>query len=100
MEKLTAMKVCQQLDIAPQTLNNWYKWYSSSEFKKPEGMPELPPYEQAGPRAPRFWSEEAVEQLRVFKEWIPKGRGGVMGSYTARFWGSRGKRALKNKKGE
>ena len=98
MEKFTAIKVCQQLDISPQTLNNWYRWYVSPDYSKPEGMPELPSYIQNGPRTTRYWTEEGVKKLKQFKDWLPKGRGGVMGEYSARFWGERGKRALENKK--
>ena len=96
-KRITATKITQFLDISVQTLNSWYAWYNDPEFEKPEGTPYLPPYEQEHPRAPRYWTEDDLYDLRKFKEWVPKGRGGVMGNHNARFWGVRGKRALENK---
>lgn len=96
-KRITATKITQFLDISVQTLNSWYAWYNDPKFEKPEGTPYLPPYEQANPRAPRYWTEDDLYDLRKFKEWVPKGRGGVMGNHNARFWGARGKRAIENK---
>ena len=97
MKKITATKISQYLNISVVTLNYWYKWYNDSKSVKPKDTPYLPPYEQANPRAPRYWTEDDLYDLKKFKEWIPKGRGGVMGDCTARYWGARGERALKNK---
>lgn len=95
--KLTASRVAQKLDISVATLNNWYKWYHNAEFVKPEGMPDLPEYEQQNPRGPRYWETDDLKALKAFKKWLPKGRGGVMGELNAKYWGERGQRALKNK---
>lgn len=97
MKKLTATKVTQHLDISVATLNNWYKWYNNQDYIKPKDTPELPMFEQNGKRAIRYWKEEDLPKLIKFRDWLPKGRGGVMGDYSARFWGDRGERALKNK---
>lgn len=97
-ETLTANKVAQHLDISVITLTNWYKWYNNDEYEKPANMPKLPDYIQAGSRGTRHWYKDELPMLEVFKEWLPKGRGGVMGQYNAKFWGERGKRALKNSK--
>lgn len=94
--KLSANKVSQYLDISTVTLANWYKFYNS-DIDKPKDMPELPAYEQLHPRGPKYWKQEDLPKLKAFQDWIPKGRGGVMGLYNARYWGARGKRALKNK---
>lgn len=92
MEKnLTASKVANQLDISVTTLNHWYGWYRAEDIEKPEGVPPLPDYNQQGINGTRYWSQEDVEMLRKFKEWMPKGRAGIMGNYNARFWGKRGK---------
>lgn len=95
--KYNANKIAQFLDISVGTLNVWYKWYEDERFEKPEGVPPLPPYEQAGPRRPRYWSEDVLLDLKRFKDWLPKGRGGVMGDLNARNWGERGRQAQKNK---
>lgn len=98
MKLLTATKVAQHLDISVVTLNNWYKWYDNPQYQKPENTPNLPAYSRrSGVRSPRYWREEDLLQLEVFKVWLPKGRGGVMGEVSARYWGERGERARKNK---
>lgn len=96
-KKLSASKVAQHLDISVTTLTNWYKWQNSLTEPVSENAPRLPQYEQHSVRGPRFWTEEQLKELEVFKEWIPRGRNGVMGNINARYWGARGKRALKNK---
>lgn len=83
---LTASKVCNKLDISSRTLDNWYKFYNNSELEKPDNMPDLPEYEQATPRAPRYWKPEDIKQLKKFKEWVPKGRHGVMGRINEMYW--------------
>lgn len=87
---LTASRVAQRLDVSVSTLTNWYKWYNG-DYTKPENVPELPEYTQVGTRGVRYWRESSIPMLIAFKEWIPKGRGGVMGEMNARFWGKRGK---------
>lgn len=82
---LTATKVIQQLDISARTLDSWYKFYNGS-YEKPEGMPKLPPYIQERPRGPRFWKQSDMTALKEFKEWVPKGRGGVMGRVNEQYW--------------
>lgn len=94
---LTATKVAQHLDISVPTLNNWYKWYNNPDFEKPEDTPELPSYIQQGKRGTRYWNKKDLPKLVKFKEWMPRGRAGVMGESNAQFWGERGKRALRNK---
>ncbi len=96
--KMTATKVAHHLDISVSTLNSWYKWYMNDEFDKPKDVPILPKYEQNGIRATRYWDSKDLPLLEAFQSWVPKGRGGMMGAYNARYWGDRGKRALKNKK--
>lgn len=91
MTKLTASKVSQALDISVITLNNWYAWYMNDEIDKPDDMPELPKYEQAYERATRYWNEEDIKLIKIFQEWIPRGRGGVMGAQSSKYWGDRGK---------
>lgn len=89
MKKLTANKVSQELDITVVTLTNWYAWYNNDEIKKPDDVPELPQYEQAYERATRYWKEEDIEKIKVFKDWLPRGRGGVMGEQSKKFWGKK-----------
>ena len=94
---MTATKVSQYLDISVPTLNNWYKWYNNPRYEKPANMPKLPAYTQIGKRGIRYWNKEDLKDLEIFRDWLPKGRGGVMGDYNAQFWGDRGKGILKKK---
>ncbi len=96
--KITVNKVALHLDVAVTTLNNWYKWYQDPQFEKPEDMPELPKYEQAYERAPRYWNKEDLPKLEKFQKWLPKGRNGIMGDYSIRYWGKRGEKILENRK--
>lgn len=96
-DRITATRVSYFLDISVVTLGNWYKWYNDPKYDKPEDMPELPPYEQKSPRGTRYWKRSDLPKLLIFKYWLPRGGAGIMGDFNARFWGDRGKRALKNK---
>ena len=95
---LSAAQICGILDITPQTLYSWYRWYNGEEFTKPKNLPELPRYYQRMPRAKRFWKANDVDKLKIFQKFVGKGRGGIMGEYNARKWQERGKRALENKR--
>lgn len=95
-KRYSASKIAAFLDVSVVTLNNWYKWYYG-EFEKPADTPVLPMYFRASDRGPRYWTEDDLYDLKKFKEWIPKGRRGVMGDVTSYAWGDRGRRARENK---
>ena len=95
MKKYTAVKISQFLDVSVATINNWYRWYNNPKFEKPADTPYLPAPSLEGRY--RYWTDDDLYYLRKFKEWLPRGRGGVMGDSNAYFWGERGKRALRNK---
>ena len=82
----TATEVSQQLNISVKTLTNWYNWYNDETIEKPKDTPTIPTYRQDHPRSPRLWTTEQINQLKVFQEWIPRGRNGVMGRYSERYW--------------
>jgi hypothetical protein len=91
---LSATKIAQALDISVVTLTNWYKWYKDANIKKPDNVPVLPGYYQEHDRGPRMWKETDIKALKDFQQWIPKGRGGLMGKVSSQYWG---KRSSKNK---
>lgn len=95
---LTASAVCLQINVSTKTLNNWYKWYLDPEMEKPESLPTLPMYQQDRPNGPRYWTKDDVKQLEIFKEWLPKGRNGVMGRFNERYWSQKTKKSLEEKK--
>lgn len=88
---LSATKVIQQLDISARTLDGWYQYYTS-DLEKPDDMPDLPKYSQSRPRGPRYWKQSDIPALQAFKDWVPKGRNGVMGRINERFWGEKFRR--------
>lgn len=94
---LSASKVAQQLDISTYTLTNWYKWQETCRTPEHDFLPVLPQYQQRSTKGIRYWKQEDIPIIQQFKDSLPKGRGGVMGNYNAKFWGERGKRDLSNK---
>lgn len=94
---LTASEISYLIGVSIYTLNNWYRWAGDAAFSKPPDAPKLPRYWQGRPRGPRLWKEGDLPLLRLFKEWVPKGRGGVMGQSNSRLWGDRGLRAERNR---
>lgn len=96
--RLTATKVAQQLGVSNRTLLNWYAWYLNDDIKKEGSIPELPMYEVINNAGTRVWKEEDIPKLVKFKEWVPKGRAGIMGAHNSQYWGKeRRERALQNK---
>jgi hypothetical protein len=81
-EKLTARQVANELDISIPTLLRWYAWYYGSKVSDiPSDCPVLPIIEREGTgrNAKRVWKKSDIPTLKVFKSWVPRGRGGVMG---------------------
>lgn len=94
--KLSASQVANRLDISVNTLSNWYRW-KAQEIDTPVSAPKLPQFTRDWVGGPRRWEESDLPALQAFKEWIPKGRAGVMGKTNSRYWGERGIRADKNR---
>ena len=83
---LTASEVANKLGVSVKTLTIWYKWYNDSSIQKPKDCPELPMYQQDSPHGKRFWDKKHISKLKKFKNWVPKGRNGLMGSINKQFW--------------
>lgn len=80
---LSINKISQLLDISQNTIGNWYKWYNKNKSEK---IPELPSYYQKGVKGQRFWKESDIPKLIVFRDWVPKGRGGLMGDLNCKYY--------------
>ena len=87
----TATEVSKELNISVKTLNNWYLWYNDKTLSKPNDTPILPDYIQEHERGPRYWTKDSIAELRYFQNWLPRGRNGVMGRFSERYWGKRTK---------
>lgn len=69
--------------VSVQTINNWYKF--KRENPDNEYAQLLPVYECIGEHNQRFWDKADVNSLLTFKQKMPKGCKGVMGSVTQRY---------------
>lgn len=84
---LSTMQVCYLLGIYPNTLMNWYKYINKTDpADLPKDCPGLPPYTQSHKGGKKFWSPSDLHQLYAFKQWVPKGRGGVMSEISKDYW--------------
>lgn len=79
-EYMTSVEVCYLLGVTENTLRNWYKWYKIKEAD----CPELPMPEKI--KNKNYWHKSDLNKLIVFKNWIPKGRNGVMGVVNRKFF--------------
>ena len=84
-EKLLRIEeVAVRLGCSSKSINNWY-WFRR-EYPDNEYAKMLPDYFQEGPRKTRFWREEDIPKLKMFKDSIPQGRGGIMGCVTQKYY--------------
>lgn len=67
-----------------KSINNWY-WFKR-ENPDNEYAKMLPDYIQANPRQTRYWREADIWKLLEFKQSIPQGRNGIMGSITQKYY--------------
>ena len=69
--------------VSVQTINNWYKF--KRENPNNEYARLLPDYHTVGGREQRFWDKADMDAILNFKQKMPKGCKGVMGSVTQRY---------------
>lgn len=69
--------------VSVQTINNWYKF--KRENPDNEYAQLLPTFETMGEHNQRFWDKADINSLLAFKQKMPKGCKGVMGSVTQRY---------------
>lgn len=67
-----------------KSINNWY-WFKR-ENPDNEYAQMLPDFIQNGERQTRYWRESDIWKLLEFKQAIPQGRNGIMGSITQRYY--------------
>ena len=80
--RLKVQEVAVLVDISVKTLDYWYMFKRQNPRNPYAKM--IPKYEtkQINGRFVRLWTMEDVEALKQFKESIPRGRNGFMGSVT------------------
>ena len=70
--------------VSFKTINSWYafkRMHPDNEYAK-----ILPDYIQAGNRQKRFWKKSDIWKLIKFRQSIPKGRNGVLGDITQKYY--------------
>ena len=81
-EKLKVEEVAVLLDVSTKTINYWYMFKRKNPRNEMAKL--LPNYKvcELNGRYVRLWNYEDVPKLKEFKESIPRGRNGFMGSVT------------------
>lgn len=80
---LTATQVAAQAGISIQTLNIWYKFKRENPDNE---LAKILPDFQTGERRTRYWKLSDVYKLVEFQTNIPKGRNGIMGDVTQKYY--------------
>lgn len=76
-------QVAVMVDVSYKTIQNWYDFkraYPEHQISK-----MLPEFIQYGCRQTRYWTPEAVEQLKFVKANIPRGQTGLMAAITQKY---------------
>mgnify|MGYP002622418860 CR=1 FL=1 len=84
-------EVALTIGSSVQTINNWYRWRKTNPDNDFANL--LPDYIQSGPKQTRYWNPDDIWKLIEFKQTIPQGRNGILGSVTQK--GARKKREAK-----
>ena len=80
---LDIQEVAVLINSSVQTISAWYRWKKENpdhEFAK-----MLPDFERHGAHRARYWKYSDVWKLVEFKQSIPQGRNGILGSVTQRY---------------
>lgn len=76
-------EVAVMVGVSTQTINNWYKFKKKNPDN--EHAKELPDYIVDFPKKTRLWDCKDIEALQKFRESLPKGRNGILGSVTQKY---------------
>ena len=81
--RIKVEELALSVGVSVKTINNWYA------FKQAEPDHELskllPDFEQDHARGTRTWKFSDIWKVKAFKERIPIGRNGAMGSITQKY---------------
>ena len=84
MPKLKIEEVAVLIGSSVNSINNWYAYkrlHPESALAK-----LLPDVTQEGVRQTRYWDSDDVWKLIEFKNSVPKGRNGIMGDATQKYY--------------
>ena len=80
---IKAQELAYKVGVSVQTISAWYRFKQENPNNEYSLM--LPDYVRIGAQRTRYWKEADVKVLRHFRESIPQGRHGVLGSVTQRY---------------
>ena len=85
MEKrlLNLTELACEVGCSVQTINSYYRF--KKENPESDIAMALPDFTRCGTRNTRYWKAEDVEAIKAFRESIPQGCKGIMGSVTQRY---------------
>lgn len=81
---LTIAELAAAIGSSVQTISGWYRW--KKENPEHEYAKRLPDFFRLGAHRTRHWHESDIPKLIEFKNSIPQGRNGIMGSVTQRYY--------------
>ena len=81
---LTVAELAVALGTSVPTINSWYRW--KNENPEHTFTTLLPDFVRIGAHRTRHWRLSDVPKLMEFKNSIPQGRNGIMGSVTQRYY--------------
>lgn len=89
---LNVTEVSMQVGSSIQTITAWYKF--RMEHPENDLVKLLPDYQHIGNRRTRYWNEADIGRLITFKNSIPQGRNGLMGSVTQKYVTKKGENRI------
>lgn len=81
-EKINVTTLAFLVGVTVQTISLWYKWKDTNPNHE---LAKLLPEYTRGERNTRYWNKSDVWKLIEFKQSIPEGRNGIMGSVTQKY---------------
>lgn len=90
MEKLLRIEeVAVLVNVSVKSINEWYVFKRTEPDNKYAKMLPEPKRDDTGRR---LWRESDVDKFIKFHNEIPKGRNGIMGKVTQRYYKNRGRK--------
>lgn len=84
VRRLKIEEVAAIIGVSTKTINFWYAW-KRKHYRHPLAK-LLPNYKQNGSRQTRYWNPEDVYKLAEFQANLPKGRNGILGDVTQKYY--------------
>ena len=80
---LNIQEVAVLINSSIPTISSWYRW--KKENPEHEMAKRLPDFERHGAHRARYWKYSDVWKIIEFKQSLPQGRNGILGSVTQKY---------------